>query len=134
MERTSNFVNVWFWARNDPLVPAEVANGAGQVNPAHYGKLYANFVNNNCDIGGHLGPNNIIINLTFCGDWAGNNYPSSCPQTCTAYVNTVPSAFSNAYWQINSLRVYQPGCSAASTLSKRNLDAHRQSHRQDSDL
>ncbi|KAG8971350.1 hypothetical protein FRB90_010525, partial [Tulasnella sp. 427] len=50
MERTSNFINVWFWARNDPLVPSEIKNGSGQVNPAHWGKPFANFVNNNCDL------------------------------------------------------------------------------------
>jgi len=133
MERTSTMVNVWFWARNDPLVPAEIASGEGQINPAHYGTPYANFPNNNCNLGSVLGPNNIIINLTFCGSWAGSNYPSSCPSTCVNYVNTDPSAFGNAYWQINSLRVYQPGC-ATNTPTKRDLDSHRHHHQRKQDL
>ncbi|KIO24745.1 glycoside hydrolase family 16 protein, partial [Tulasnella calospora MUT 4182] len=66
MERTSNFINVWWWARNDPAVPPEVKNGNGLVNPAHWGKPFANFVNNNCDLSTKMGPHNIIINLTFC--------------------------------------------------------------------
>lgn len=37
MERTSNFINLWFWARNDPSVPADISSGASQVNPAHWG-------------------------------------------------------------------------------------------------
>ncbi|KAG8997289.1 hypothetical protein FRB94_001084 [Tulasnella sp. JGI-2019a] len=121
VERTPNFVNFWFWARNDPLVPAEVSSGSGAINPAHYGTPYANFVNNNCPLSSKLGAQNIIINLTFCGDWAGNNYPSSCPSTCVDYVNNNPGAFSNAYWSINAVRVYQQGC--ASTPSKRDLDS-----------
>lgn len=66
MERTANFINVWFWARNDPSVPADISSGASQVNPAHWGTPYANFVNNNCDINSKFGPHNLIINLTFC--------------------------------------------------------------------
>ncbi|KAG8947716.1 hypothetical protein FRC04_010490 [Tulasnella sp. 424] len=130
MERTSNFVNIWFWARNDPLVPAEVQNGSGQVNPAHWGKPMANFVNNNCDLSSKMSPQNIIINLTFCGDWAGNAFSCSGSgmQACINYVNNNPSGFANAYWDIAALRVYIPGCSASTTLSRRSLDAHHRMH------
>lgn len=27
-------------------------------------------------------PIHMTIDITFCGDWAGNSYPSSCPGTC----------------------------------------------------
>lgn len=111
MERTTNFVNVWFWARNDPAVPdvLKTPTSTGQINTAHLGTPYANFVNANCDIASKFGPNNIIINLTFCkfisvsvvvskkkplidvcmgmvtfsplgGGWAGS--PSAYPATC----------------------------------------------------
>ncbi|KAG8894420.1 hypothetical protein FRB99_001284, partial [Tulasnella sp. 403] len=56
MERTSDFINVWFWPRNDPAVPDDVRNGADQVNPVHWGKPYANFVNNDCDLNIILDP------------------------------------------------------------------------------
>ena len=71
------------------------------------GTPVAYFPNTQCNISKFFGVNHIIINLTFCGDWAGNAYPSSCPSTCVDYVNNNPSAFVNAYWQITSLRVYQ---------------------------
>ena len=32
MERTSDFIRVFFWARNDGSVPAEVANGGSSIN------------------------------------------------------------------------------------------------------
>ena len=32
MERTSSFIKVWFWSRNDPTVPADVLNACTTVN------------------------------------------------------------------------------------------------------
>lgn len=32
MERTSSFIKVWFWSRNDGNVPSDVKNGATNVN------------------------------------------------------------------------------------------------------
>ncbi|KAG8907074.1 hypothetical protein FRC01_007826, partial [Tulasnella sp. 417] len=109
MERTSTYINIWFWSRNDPAVPGEVKNGSGAISPANWGAPYANYVNDSCDFDTHFGPENVIINLTLCGDWAGNEYiyPSTCPQTCVDHVNNDPASFQGAYWDIASLRVYE---------------------------
>jgi hypothetical protein len=32
VERTDSFIKVWFWARKDGLVPADVANGSSSVD------------------------------------------------------------------------------------------------------
>lgn len=32
MERTSTFIKVWFWSRNDPTVPADVKTAGANVN------------------------------------------------------------------------------------------------------
>ncbi|KAG8866034.1 hypothetical protein FRB97_004272 [Tulasnella sp. 331] len=103
----SNGINVWFWARNDPSVPASVANGASTVKISDLGEPYANFPYNNCNYNSYFGPEAIIINLTLCGDWAGNVYPSTCPKTCVDHVNQDPADFANAYWDIASVRVYE---------------------------
>jgi hypothetical protein len=106
-ERTAHSINLWFWPRNDASVPNDVKNGASSVNTANWGTPYANFVDNTCNFSTHFGNENLIINLTLCGDWAGNVYPSSCPKTCVDHVNQDPADFKNAYWDIASLRVYQ---------------------------
>ncbi|THH13545.1 hypothetical protein EW146_g6682 [Bondarzewia mesenterica] len=68
----------------------------------------AYFPNTDCNFSTHFGPHNIIINLTFCGDWAGNAYSSSgCPSTCVDYVNNNPSAFTNAYFEFSWIKVYE---------------------------
>ncbi|KAG8858545.1 hypothetical protein FRB96_005217 [Tulasnella sp. 330] len=106
MERTTSQINIWFWARDDTSVPADVSSGAASVVTSSWGLPVANFVSTNCNFD-HFGPQNIIINLTLCGDWAGAVYPSTCPSTCTNYVNTEPAAFENAYWDIAWLKVYE---------------------------
>ena len=81
--------------------------------------------NTNCDFNKYFGKLNIIINLTFCGDWAGGAYGSSgCPGTClgahrtysTCFltkdcvsdrVNSNPKAFSEAYFDIRGIRIFQ---------------------------
>ncbi|KAG8929808.1 hypothetical protein FRC03_011401 [Tulasnella sp. 419] len=110
MERTSTHISVWFWARNEPIenIPRDIREGNLIVKPEEWGLPFAHFTDNTCDIKKKFGPNNLIINLTFCGDWAGNNYPATCPQTCVDYVNNNPEAFKDAYFDIGSVRVYEP--------------------------
>lgn len=108
MERTNDFVKVWFWPRNSNA-PSDATSGGSTIDTDAWGTPTALFPNTQCDIGGHFGPNNIIINLTFCGDWAGiasifNG--AGCPGDCATFVNNNPSAFVNAFWDIAAVRVY----------------------------
>ncbi|KAF5341821.1 hypothetical protein D9611_001175 [Ephemerocybe angulata] len=108
MERNNNFIKVWFWPRNSGSVPSDVRNGAQRVNTDGWGKPAAHFPNTQCNIAQHFAAHNIIINLTLCGDWAGNVYgQSGCPSTCVDYVNNNPSSFRDAYFDFAAMRVYQ---------------------------
>ncbi|KAI0759554.1 laminarinase [Trametes elegans] len=108
MERTNSFIKIWFWSRNDGSVPSDVKNGASSVNTGNWGTPYAYFPSQSCDISSHFGAHNIIINLTLCGDWAGAVYgQDGCPGDCVSYVNQNPSAFTNAYFDIQWLKIYQ---------------------------
>ncbi|KAK7047373.1 hypothetical protein VNI00_006604 [Paramarasmius palmivorus] len=111
VERTDSFIKVWFWARNDAAVPADVRNSATSVNTDSWGTPVAFFPTTaSCSIAEKFGPHNIIINLTFCGDWAGQDAIFSnagCPGTCVDYVNNNPAAFAEAYFDFASAKVYQ---------------------------
>jgi len=110
MERTSQFIKMWFWERSDPTVPEFIVSGSPVIHSSRLGTPYANFENTQCDMSQSFGELNIIINLTFCGDLAGNAAvygASGCPSTCNDFVNNNPSAFANAYFQIESLRIYE---------------------------
>ncbi|KAG9053192.1 hypothetical protein FS842_008542 [Serendipita sp. 407] len=118
MERTPTFIKVWFWSRNDPLTPADVTTpGQAVINSDNWGVPSAFFPNTQCDIASKFGAHNVIINLTFCGDWAGAVYGTGgCPGTCIDNVNNNPSAFANAYWDIAAIRMYALSGSVDSKL------------------
>ncbi|KAJ7509605.1 glycoside hydrolase family 16 protein [Mycena galericulata] len=111
VERTNAFISVWFWSRNGggTAVPADVAAGGASVDTDNWGTPVANFPNTDCNISEIFDANNIIINLTFCGSWAGDSSvyaASGCPSTCDSYVDQNPAAFVDAYFQFNSINLY----------------------------
>ncbi|KIY72517.1 glycoside hydrolase family 16 protein [Cylindrobasidium torrendii FP15055 ss-10] len=107
IEKRTDFIKVWFWARNDASVPPGVAAGSDQAVTDNWGRPNAFYPGDNCNMSQFFGPHRIIINLAFCGDWAGSVYGSSgCPSTCVDYVNNNPGAFSKAYFDIASIKHY----------------------------
>ncbi|EED81035.1 predicted protein, partial [Postia placenta Mad-698-R] len=106
-DRTSEYIRVWFWSRNGTTTPSEVSSGASNINTDSWGTPIAYFPDTNCNLKDLFGNHNIIIDLTFCGSWAGEAFgPAGCPGNCTDYVNSNPSAFENAYWEFAAARVY----------------------------
>ncbi|QRW05736.1 endo-1,3(4)-beta-glucanase [Ceratobasidium sp. AG-Ba] len=109
-ERTGKSFSIWFWGRNDEGVPPAVELGLPVICTKDFGEPIAYWeASDTCDFSKMFGPHNIIINLTLCGDWAGQNsvfQKAGCPGTCVDYVNNNPATFKDAYWEINSLKVY----------------------------
>ncbi|KAH8107981.1 concanavalin A-like lectin/glucanase domain-containing protein [Cristinia sonorae] len=118
-------VRIWFWSRNEATVPPEIRNppssqggfllggGNDEIYPTDsWGTPEAVFPlgkDASCDYDSHFDPHALVFDLTFCGDWAGSAYPTSgCGGNCNDFVDNNPSAFSDAYWEINSLRIYTP--------------------------
>ncbi|KAJ7776304.1 glycoside hydrolase family 16 protein [Mycena metata] len=109
IERTNKFISAWFWPRNARDVPLDVQLGGLIVETSFWGTPVANFPNIDCDLREFFDANNIIINLTFCGDFAGNPSiyaASGCPSTCNSYVDANPAEFVDAYFKFNSINVY----------------------------
>ena len=128
VERSRSFIKVWFWPRNvNP--PDDVRTGNDQINTDSWvnrslehsiprltcfnlctkGTPTAVFSSNSkCDLNAKFGENNIIIDLTLCGDYAGTFWDDSvCPGTCNDFVDNQPGAFTQAYFDIGSARIYQ---------------------------
>ncbi|VDB87411.1 unnamed protein product [Peniophora sp. CBMAI 1063] len=107
-------INVWFWPRTSTSVPVEVRYGGAVAAPSvSWGTPAATFpTNDNCPYGDHFDAHRMVFDLTLCGDWAGNAWASSgCGKdagTCEDFVNNNPQAFKDAFWEINSVRVYVP--------------------------
>jgi len=107
MERSDAAIKMWFWSRHDSSIPNDVKSGSNSVNPQNWGKAVANYPNDSCDLNSRFTDQNIIINLTLCGDWAGNVYGGSgCPSNCVDFVNNNPDAFSDAYFDFAAVRIY----------------------------
>ncbi|RDA92229.1 hypothetical protein CP533_5709 [Ophiocordyceps camponoti-saundersi (nom. inval.)] len=117
-EWTSDHIAVWFFPRSS--IPSDVA--AGQPDPSSWGMPLARF--SGCDIDSHFNNNQLVFDTTFCGDWAGNPNVWAADKTCAAkaatcqdYVAANPGDFSEAYWEVNSVKVFQQK-SAPTTVQK----------------
>ncbi|KAF2258363.1 endo-1,3(4)-beta-glucanase-like protein [Lojkania enalia] len=101
---TSSGIKVWYFAARD--VPANIRNGS--PDPNSWGQPTANFAG--CNFDAKFSNMNIIFDITFCGDWAGQVWGStSCAQvnpSCNAYVAQQPQSFGDTYWLVNSVKVY----------------------------
>ena len=76
-------ISVWFFDRD--AIPADVKDQS--PDPSGWGTPTAFFPNTNCDIASHFLAQNLIFDITICGDWAGSAYESSgCPGTCSEAV------------------------------------------------
>ncbi|GAB7337907.1 hypothetical protein MBLNU457_4296t1 [Dothideomycetes sp. NU457] len=117
VEWTSAGFNIWFFHRG--TIPAAVT--ATNPDTSQFGTPVATFTGGSgCDIDSHFHDMQIIFDTTFCGDWAGavfNSAPYNCPGSCTSYVAENPSAFNDAYWSINSIKVYQQGVANTATVT-----------------
>lgn len=112
MQWTSDFIKIWFFPRNS--IPTNVLSAA--PNPSStgsWGKPNALFKPTQPGaIDLHFKDLQIIFDTTYCGDWAGNawNASTACSAkapTCEAYMATNPVELNEAYWAINSIKVFQ---------------------------
>ncbi|KAF2199689.1 hypothetical protein GQ43DRAFT_419682 [Delitschia confertaspora ATCC 74209] len=107
MEWTSTAIRIFFFSRSS--LPADIRSSS--PDPSTWGTPQANF-GGSCDIDKHFSNHRIILDTTFCGDWAGATW-SSTPQcaalagSCIDYVRDNPADFRESYWRIRSLRIYQ---------------------------
>jgi len=104
-EWTSQHIQMFFFPRNN--IPKDIT--ANQPDPTGWGKPYAYFGLGSMCPSNHFSNMQMIIDDTFCGDWAGAVFGSQCPGkgSCNSYVQNNPSAFNAAYWWIDYIKVFQ---------------------------
>ena len=108
MDWTSSAISIYFFPRGS--IPSDITSG--NPNPSGWGAPQAMFSGPSCDIDAYFMNHNIVFDTTFCGDWAGSVWSSDATcsalaSTCQDYVANNPGDFVDAYWLINSLKVYQ---------------------------
>jgi hypothetical protein len=119
MEWTSAAIQIWFFPRRS--IPSDISSG-NTPNPANWGEPDAIFNGPDCNIDNNFANNSLVIDTTFCGDFAGATWAASggCASltgqsSCSVYVGSNPSVFKNAYWEFNYIKVFQ--AQAVSTTS-----------------
>jgi hypothetical protein len=102
MEWTSEGIKIWNFPRGN--VPSDITNSP---NPDGWSPTYlkAAWSSLKCDTKTFFKQHAVTFDTTLCGDWAGAAYPGG-KSKCNAYVET-GSHFTEAYWAINSVSVFQ---------------------------
>ncbi|XHG03803.1 hypothetical protein AWENTII_007091 [Aspergillus wentii] len=121
MEWTSEFIKIWFFPRKS--IPESITKG--NPDPSTFGTPMGN-MQGGCDVEKRFTAQKFILDTTFCGDWAGGVFgESGCPmsdssspiKSCVNYVAENPAVYKEAYWEINSIKVYQAGSKTDSSAS-----------------
>lgn len=123
MEWTSTAISIWFFPRT--AIPADITSSS--PDPSTWGSPVSEFSSGSdggCDIDEHFAGHNIVFDTTFCGAWAGQVWSSDATcsalaSTCDAYVAANPTAFAEAYWLVNSVKVYQASTAGNATAGKK---------------
>ncbi|KAK3369891.1 concanavalin A-like lectin/glucanase domain-containing protein [Podospora didyma] len=108
---TASALKIWFFPRSS--IPADIS--AGTPDPTKWPTpfLSAEQSKGGCNVGKYFKKQSIIINITFCGasidqdTWNSASTCKSKASSCKAFVAGNPSAFKEAYFLFNSIKVYQ---------------------------
>ncbi|KAJ7190931.1 glycoside hydrolase family 16 protein [Mycena pura] len=119
-----------------PNVPASItqATATSSIDLSDWGTPSASYVNSTCTIEDFFGPQQLVIDITLCGEWAG--LPSFYDQTCASagptgicYNDNVVGSGTNydeAYFELRYVRAYTTaapdptaGVAALGTVSRR---------------
>ncbi|EHL01813.1 putative endo-1,3(4)-beta-glucanase [Glarea lozoyensis 74030] len=111
MEWTSDVIRVWSFPK--VVIPLDII--AGKPDPSKWGLPTFTTAQGKGDIDSHFKDHKVVLDTTFCGNWAGQDFfwkQTSCYDpilypTCSEYVGKNPSKYADTYWLINSLKVFQ---------------------------
>jgi len=100
-------ISVWFFNRSS--IPPTIAGNASSFSTAALGTPTANWPTAGCAIDTFFKPQNLIFDITLCGDAAGalSVFQQTCSGVCyTDYVVGNGSVYDTAYFDVASVRVY----------------------------
>ncbi|RDB18914.1 putative glycosidase C21B10.07 [Hypsizygus marmoreus] len=106
-EFASSGISAWFFARAN--VPSSVSSNSSTLDTSTLGTPTGNWPSAGCEIDKFFETQNLIFDITLCGDFAGAT--SIFSQTCTGvcyndYVIGNGTNYGTAYFEIASVRVF----------------------------
>lgn len=121
LEWTSDVIQIWNWEGNS--APGDI--GQGNPDPTGWGTPAFTTANGIGAIDDFFQDHQIILNTDFCGSWAGQPgiweatscYDATLYPSCVDYVAVNPEVYTNAYWLVNSIKVYTESNVVSSTTT-----------------
>lgn len=104
-------ITIWYHRRSD--IPTSLSSTASSIDTSALGTPVASYSSSSCDISKFFASQQMTLDITMCGDYAGTAsvLEATCgalvgDQTCyTTYVLN-STVYNDAYFQINYLNVY----------------------------
>ncbi|CDO77489.1 Glycoside Hydrolase Family 16 protein [Trametes cinnabarina] len=112
----SSGIFIWFWTRDS--VPSSVSNAGDSIDPSSWGTPSAAYPSSSCNISEFFTPQQLVIDITLCGNWAGvaSVYQSTGCGTGDASVNASScyldnvindgSKYADAYFEISYIKAF----------------------------
>ncbi|KAI0841828.1 glycoside hydrolase family 16 protein [Hypoxylon sp. FL0890] len=113
LEWDSQDLKLWHFPRS--TIPDDIVYGhVVGPDPSSWGPPQAVFGGSSCDPDTYFFNLSLVLNINFCGDYAGNIWGKAdqcnlLAPTCEEFVANNPDSFQEAYWDINYIDVYQWG-------------------------
>ncbi|KZT66764.1 glycoside hydrolase family 16 protein [Daedalea quercina L-15889] len=109
-------IAIWFWTRSS--VPSSVSSATSSVDISDWGTPSANYTTGACDLSTSFAAQQLVLDITMCGTWAGVDtiYEETCTVQGTAnasscYLQNVfdsgnQTALATAYFEINYIKAF----------------------------
>ncbi|KAJ7575537.1 glycoside hydrolase family 16 protein, partial [Mycena floridula] len=108
-------ISIWFFTRTK--VPTSLSSNSSSINTADFGKPVANWPNEGCNIDKFFIAQQLVLDITLCGDFARPTLNATCDpgapnasgnQCYYNYVKGAPSLgiYNNAYFDVASVKVF----------------------------
>lgn len=112
-----SLTSMWYWPRNEVPQSIQGATSSSGIGLDDWGAPSASYPSTSCDIATFFTPQQLVIDITLCGDWAGvpavyNSTCSNTGPTGLCYNDNVigdGSKYDDAYFEIKYLRAYTTG-------------------------
>ncbi|KJA17978.1 glycoside hydrolase family 16 protein [Hypholoma sublateritium FD-334 SS-4] len=100
-------ISVWFFSRAD--VPAAITANSSSIDTSTLGVPVGNWPSTSCSSSEFFEPQNLIFDITLCGDFAGATtvFAETCSGVCyNDFVLGNGSNYDTAYFEVASVRVF----------------------------
>ncbi|KAL1943294.1 hypothetical protein VTO73DRAFT_4369 [Trametes versicolor] len=116
-------ISIWFWTRSS--VPSSVSSATDSIDPSGWGTPSASYPASSCDISEFFTPQQLVLDITLCGNWAGTAsvYEGTCGGDGTAtacYIDNVignGTNYANAYFEIAYIKAFSNSSALVATTS-----------------